>query len=111
MDRYGLWFLGAAASGCLLAVIPAAPVAASDEMLELPNERMAVDLPEEILRTEIITGARSPMTGEVLTAAEYAELQAELADSAGTALVSEDIRYLIFLLQVRRAVRPIIPFL
>ena len=71
----------------------------------------AEEIPEEILRTEIITEARSPFTGEPLTAAEYAQLQAELADSAGTPLVSEDLRYLIFLLQVRRAVKPIIPFL
>jgi len=30
------------------------------------------DLPEEILRTEIITEARSPIDGQPLTAAEYA---------------------------------------
>ena len=36
------------------------------------------DTPEEILRTEIITEARSPINGELLTAAEYAELQALL---------------------------------
>ncbi|MEL6903262.1 MAG: hypothetical protein AAFP07_20180 [Cyanobacteria bacterium J06606_4] len=68
------------------------------------------DMPEEILRTEIITEARSPLTGEPLTAAEYAQLQAELADPGGTPLISEDLRYLIFLLQVRRAIRPIVPF-
>lgn len=69
------------------------------------------DIPEEILRTEIITGARSPLTGEVLSAAEYAQLQATLAAPAGDTLVSDDLEYLIFLLQFRRAVRPIIPFL
>ena len=68
------------------------------------------DVPEEILRTEIITEARSPLTGEPLTAVEYAQLQAELAAPAGGNLVSEDIQYLIFLLQLRRAVSPIIPF-
>ena len=35
------------------------------------------DLPEEILRTEIITEARSPIDGQPLTAAEYAQLQAQ----------------------------------
>ena len=34
------------------------------------------DTHEEILRTEIITEARSPIDGELLTAAEYAQLQA-----------------------------------
>ena len=81
------------------------------ESESLEADIWAEEIPEEILRTEIITGARSPLTGEPLSAAEYAQLQAELADSAGEPLVSEDLRYLIFLLQVRRAVKPIIPFL
>ena len=78
---------------------------------DVPSERFAEEVPEEILRTEIITGARSPLTGEPLTAVEYAQLQAELASPAGGNLVSPDIEYLIFLLQLRRAVRPIIPFI
>lgn len=69
------------------------------------------EIPEEILRTEIITGARSPLTGEPLSAYEYAQLQDELKEPAGGNLVSEDIRYLIFLLQVRRAIKPIVPFI
>ena len=69
------------------------------------------DIPEEILRTEIITGARSPLTGEPISAADYAQLQAELAAPAGGNLVNQDLRYLIYLLQLRRAVKPIIPFL
>ena len=77
------------------------------ESTELPVE----EIPEEILRTEIITGARSPITGEPITAADYAQLQAELDGPVGTALVSDDIRYLVFLLQVRRAIKPIVPFL
>ena len=36
------------------------------------------DLPEEVLRTEIITGARSPIDGKPITAAEYADLQAQV---------------------------------
>ena len=71
----------------------------------------AAEIPEEILRTEIITGARSPITGEPLTAAEYAQLQAALDEPAGTPLVRDDIRYLVFLLQVRRAIRPFLPFI
>lgn len=33
------------------------------------------DLPEEILRTEIITEARSPINGQPITPAAYAQLQ------------------------------------
>ena len=36
------------------------------------------DIPEEVLVTEIILEARSPLNGEPLSAAEYAQLQDEL---------------------------------
>ncbi|PLZ22593.1 hypothetical protein CBP28_20550, partial [Fischerella thermalis WC559] len=38
----------------------------------------AEDIPEEILRTEIILAARSPIDGKPLSAADYAQLQAQL---------------------------------
>ncbi len=68
------------------------------------------EIPEEILRTEIITAARSPLTGEPLSAAEYAQLLETLEAPAGNTLVNEQIRYLVFLLQIRRSIRPIVPF-
>lgn len=40
------------------------------------------DIPEEILRTEIILEGRSPLDGKPLSAAEYAELEARLAQRA-----------------------------
>ena len=89
----------------------------STDLLETPVETEILvpdtsdEIPEEILRTEIITGARSPFTGEPMTAAEYAQLQEKLDEPAGTPLVSSDIRHLVFLLQLRRAVRPILPFI
>ncbi|WP_416670805.1 hypothetical protein [Egbenema bharatensis] len=70
------------------------------------------DLPEEVLRTEVITEARSPIDGEPMTAAEYAELEEMLQrqpELYGT--VSEDLRYLIHLLRIRRVVRTFIPFI
>lgn len=69
------------------------------------------DIPEEILRTEIITEARSPLTGEPMSAADYAQLTDELRSPAGDSLVSQDLNYLIYLLQIRRAIKPILPFL
>ncbi len=75
------------------------------------SENVSEDIPEEILRTEIITAARSPLTGEPLTAAEYAQLQASLAAPAGSTLVNPELRYLVFLLQLRRSVGPILPFI
>lgn len=69
------------------------------------------DIPEEILRTEIITAARSPLTGEPLSAAEYAQLLETLEAPAGGTLVSQDIQYLFFLLELRRRLKPILPFI
>ncbi|MFB2895254.1 hypothetical protein ACE1CI_20300 [Aerosakkonemataceae cyanobacterium BLCC-F50] len=70
------------------------------------------DMPEEILRTEIITEARSPIDGKLLSAAQYAELQASLQlDSPPEPMVSRDIKHLIFLLRLRSQIRLILPFL
>lgn len=68
------------------------------------------DTPEEVLRTEIILHARSPITGEVLSASEYDQLQEALSRNDASR-VSSQIRELIFLLQLRRVVKPIIPFI
>ncbi|NEP59592.1 MAG: hypothetical protein F6K31_21705 [Symploca sp. SIO2G7] len=68
------------------------------------------DVPEEILRTEIITEARSPIDGKPLTAAEYAQLQAELAQNPISPDVSPKLKRLIFLLRLRQLLRTIIPF-
>jgi hypothetical protein len=70
----------------------------------------AEDTPEEVLRTEIFLEARSPLTGQPLTAAEYARLQEELR-SDESAILSADIRQIIFLLQLRRVLRPVLPLL
>ncbi len=67
------------------------------------------DTPEEILRTEIILEGRSPLDGESLTAAEYAELEDQLAQSSLSPQVEPDIKQLIFLLQVRKLFKTFIP--
>ncbi len=68
------------------------------------------DVPEEILRTEIILDARSPLDGEPISADEYAELQAYLEDGAGTTpTVSSDLQHLITLLRLRRFIRIFVP--
>ncbi|HEY9632571.1 MAG TPA: hypothetical protein V6D14_04140 [Coleofasciculaceae cyanobacterium] len=67
------------------------------------------DMPEEVLRTEIITEARSPIDGTPLTAAEYAQLQAQLAEGSITPELNPKIRQLILLLRLRRLLRTIVP--
>ncbi|MEB3212140.1 MAG: hypothetical protein VKL39_12330 [Leptolyngbyaceae bacterium] len=67
------------------------------------------EVPEEILRAEIILEGRSPIDGEPLTAAEYAELQAALTEAEFSPTLSSDVRYIIFILQVRRMLRTLLP--
>ncbi|MGG6237717.1 hypothetical protein ACQ4N7_03675 [Nodosilinea sp. AN01ver1] len=69
------------------------------------------EIPEEVLRTEVITEARSPIDGKPISAADYAALQARLRDPNTDAIVDPDIASLIQLLQLRRVLKPILPFL
>jgi hypothetical protein len=68
------------------------------------------DIPEEILRTEIITVGRSPIDGKLLTASEYAQLQAQLQISPPPKLNTQ-IREQIFLLRLRKTLLQLFPFL
>ena len=68
------------------------------------------EIPEEVLRTEIITAANSPIDGKSVTAAQYAELQAQLQDSP-TPKLSSKVRETIFLLRLRQLIRTFAPFL
>ncbi|HAJ64186.1 MAG TPA: hypothetical protein DCP31_37200 [Cyanobacteria bacterium UBA8543] len=76
-------------------------------VLGLPSPE---DVPEEVLRTEIITEARSPLDGKPLTAAEYAQLKAQLAERTTPVEINPKFRQLIFLLNLRHFLRTITPF-
>ena len=67
------------------------------------------DTPEEILRTEIILEARSPVDGEPLTASEYVELQEELAESEYPLTLNGEIPSLILQLQIRKVLNILSP--
>lgn len=72
------------------------------------------EVPEEVLRTEIYTEARSPLDGKVLSARAYAELQEQLQELDGATaafLVSPRLRELIELLKLRRNLRQVVPFI
>lgn len=68
------------------------------------------DTPEEILRTQIIIEARSPIDGKFLTAAEYIQLQAQLQQVPPPKL-DPKIRDQIFLLRLRKTLLQFFPFL
>lgn len=69
------------------------------------------EIPEEVQRTYIITEARSPINGKPLSAAAYAQLQEQLQDRNDATYVDPDLAELIFLLQVRRGLRLVLPFI
>ena len=97
MDHIGLKIL--LSLGCLLI--------SSSSSLALPPPE---DIPEEILRTEILIEGRSLLDGQPLSAAEYAQLQAELAKRGFPPEISPKIRELIFLLNLRHFFQTIVPF-
>ena len=79
-----------------------------DQSAALPP---AEDIPEEVLRTEIILEGRSPIDGKPLSTREYAELQTKLAQRATKPKVNADIQEAIFKLQLRKLIKMIIPFI
>ncbi len=68
------------------------------------------DIPEEILRNEIILEARSPIDGKKLTAAEYVQLQTQMQTNPPPRL-NPKIRDQIFLLRLRKVLLKLFPFL
>lgn len=102
MPRLPLLCLGSGTIGsAMFAVLGSSALA-----LPPPDE-----IPEEMLRTEVITEARSPLDGKPISAADYAALQARLRDPNTEVIVNSDVASLIQLLQFRRVLRPILPFL
>ncbi|WP_373545449.1 hypothetical protein [Chamaesiphon sp.] len=87
---------------CWNAIVPA-PASS------LPLEN---DLPEEVLRAEIITEARSPIDGKALSANEFAELvvtakqQVEL-DNASLVTNNSKVKETLFLLRLRGFLRSV----
>lgn len=69
------------------------------------------ETPEEVLRTEIITDARSPIDGKPLTAAEYAQLQAQLQARQAELPLNAKVKETILLLRLRKIIRTVLPFL
>lgn len=72
----------------------------------------ANDIPEEVLQTQVITSARSPIDNQPLTATEYAELQTaiERANQVPPQLSSK-VRDIVALLQLRKFLKTALPFI
>jgi len=82
--------------------------------LGLTNPSVALpppeETPEEVLRTQIILEARSPIDGKPLTAAQYVQLKADLAESPYPPQLSPEVQNVIFLLQIRQMLKILTPF-
>lgn len=82
---------------------------AIEPALALPKPE---DTPEEVLRTEVITGARSPIDGKPLSASEYAQLQAELQEPGPSRpQVGRSLEKNLNLLRLRKFLKTFFPFL
>ncbi|MCJ8279630.1 MAG: hypothetical protein MJK14_06775 [Rivularia sp. ALOHA_DT_140] len=68
------------------------------------------DIPEEILRTEIILEARSPIDGKAVSTAEYAQLQAQIKKRPYPPQLSTKVRETVFLLRLRKILKTLFPF-
>ena|GEM_PF-868659 len=72
----------------------------------------AVDVPEEVLRTEIILDARSPIDGRPMTPAAYAELQNQLNEPFEQPVeLSGKLVNTVKLLKLRKFVKKYLPFI
>jgi len=68
------------------------------------------DISEEILRTEIILEARSPIDGKPVSVAEYAQLQAQLKTRPYPPKLDPKVRETVFLLRLRKILKTLFPF-
>ncbi len=78
-------------------------------VMEVPTA-LPEEIPEEVLRTEVIVEARSPLDGAPLSAAEYAQLMDQLEAGSAPPEVSSQLRETVFLLQFRQLIKTLIPF-
>ncbi len=72
----------------------------------------ATDPPEEVLRAEVITNARSPINNQPMTATQYAEQQTEITTlNQVPPKVSDKVRNTIALLKLRKFIKTVLPFI
>ncbi len=67
------------------------------------------DIPEEILRTEIILEGNSPKDGAPLTVEDYQQVRKQLETSPFPPQLNPKLQQLIFLLKLRKFFRTVIP--
>lgn len=73
----------------------------------------AEDVPEEILRTQIVLDARSPIDGRPMTPTEYAVFQAQqhAATQLPSSQLAPQVRGVVTALKIRRFIKRFLPFI
>lgn len=100
-----------------ISIIPNAIFAETKSSISIStstSESISEDIPEEVLRAEIYTDARSPIDGTQLSAAEYTELMQNLQSLDNIPpedLVPPKVREVIGLLKLRKFLKQFIPFI
>ncbi len=95
--------------GTIASLLSPLVLASSAPAWALPS---AQDTPEEVLRTEIILDARSPVDGKPMSPAEYAALQAtQQASYHPAAPLTPKVRSMLTLLKVRKFIKTYLPFI
>jgi hypothetical protein len=85
-----------------IALMPVSVKAAEVKVLE--------EVPEEVLRSEILLDGRSSFTGERLSATEYAEMQSEIEQTNTVEpQVSPKLRTLVGLVKLRKFIKTVLP--
>jgi hypothetical protein len=71
------------------------------------------DVPEEVLRTQLVLEGRSPATGEPLTAGEHAAQQTSRRDRIEDQPreLPPQVQQIVTLLKLRRVLRPVLPII
>lgn len=92
----------------LIAIAVLNVICGGDGALALPPPE---DVPEEVLRQEVILQGRSPLDGSPLSPVEYAELEQELSEApADSVAVNPEIQSLVFQLKLLKLLKDIVPF-
>lgn len=98
-----------------IAVLSPLPLIYANAALAAPTPEQnfpEAEIPEEVLRTQIILDVRSPIDGTPMSLVEYAEFQArQEALYQPPATVSEEVRGVVRALKIRRFVKKVLPFI
>ncbi len=69
------------------------------------------DIPEEVLRSQIILEGRSRVDGRPLSPVEYLAEEEDLGEADAPPKLDPEVRHLIFLLQIYNVLRRVLPFI